>query len=67
MQIMQNKAIRAALDLPIYTSVDYIHKISNVPKIKDYATGLLHQAIQTATMNNGTTLHDHLQTILQQI
>ena len=35
LQIIQNKAIRAALGLPIYTSVEYIHKISNVPKIKD--------------------------------
>ena len=31
-QIIQNKALRAALGLPMYTSVDYIHKISNIAK-----------------------------------
>ena len=35
LQIMPNKAIRAALGLPIYTSIEHIHKISNIPKIKD--------------------------------
>jgi hypothetical protein len=42
LQIIQNKAIPAALGLPIYTSVEYIHRTSNIPKIKDYAITLLH-------------------------
>ena len=67
MQIIQNKALRAALGLPIYTSVEYIHNISNVPKIKDYAITLLQQSIQTATSNNDSILLTHLQHILQQI
>ena len=67
MQIMQNKALRAALGLPIYTSVEYIHKISNIPKIKDYAITLLQQAIHTATSNNDITLKSHLQNIFDQI
>jgi hypothetical protein len=67
LQIMQNKAIRAALGLPIYTSVEYIHKISNVPKIKDYATSLLQKSIQTATSNNDITLKNHLQDIYDKI
>jgi hypothetical protein len=67
MQIMQNKALRATLGLPIYTSVDYIHKISNVPKIKDYATTLLQKSIQTATSNNDITLKNYLQDIFNQI
>ncbi|CAF3490069.1 unnamed protein product [Rotaria sp. Silwood2] len=67
LQIIQNKALRAALGPPIYTSVDYIHKISNVPKIKDYATTLLQQAIQTATSNNDITLKTNLQDILNRI
>jgi len=65
MQIMQNKALRAALGLPIYTSVDYIHKISNIPKIKDYAKGLLQKSIQTASSNNDLTLKNHLQDIFE--
>ena len=67
LQFIQNKAIRAALDLPIYTSVDYIHKVSTVPRIKDYAISLLHKSIQTAATNNDNILKDHLQTILNQI
>ena len=67
LQIIQNKALRAALGLPVYTSVEYIHTISNVPKIKDYALELLRKAIQRATTNNDSTLHDHLQDILDKI
>ncbi|CAF1503231.1 unnamed protein product [Adineta steineri] len=67
LQIMQNKGIRAALGLPMYTSTEYIHKISNIPKIKDYAITLLKQAIQRATSNNDITLKNHLQDILIQI
>jgi len=67
LQIMQNKALRAALGLPIYTSVEYIHKISNVPKIKDYATTLLQKSIERATSNNDITLKTHLQAIFNQL
>ncbi|CAF1331043.1 unnamed protein product [Rotaria magnacalcarata] len=66
-QIIQDKALRTALGLSIYTSVDYIRKISNIPKIKDYATTLLKQFIQTATANNDITLKKHLQDILDKI
>ena len=67
LQIIQNKAIRAALGLPIYTSVDYIHKISSVPRIKDYAISLLQKSILRATTNNDTILQHHLEDILNEI
>lgn len=67
LQVIQNKALRAALGVPIYTSVEYIHKISNIPKIHDYALELIKQAIQRATNNNDKTLKDHLQDILDKI
>ncbi|CAM4977794.1 unnamed protein product [Rotaria socialis] len=66
-QIILNKAFRAALGLPIYTSLDYIHKISNIPNIKDYATTLLKQAIQTSTANKDITSRKYLQDILEKI
>ncbi|CAF1982800.1 unnamed protein product [Rotaria magnacalcarata] len=47
LQITQNKALRAALGMPFYTSVDYIHQLRNMPKIEIYATVLLKQAIST--------------------
>ena len=63
MQIIRKKAIRAALNLPQYTSVAYIHRKSNLPQIKPYAESLLTGAISTARFN-----HDHqLLTLLQEI
>jgi exonuclease III len=67
LQIIQNKAIRAALDLPSYTSVEYIHKISNIPMIKQYALTLLDQAITKAHSNNDNTLETHLKDILNEL
>ncbi|CAF4423479.1 unnamed protein product [Rotaria sp. Silwood2] len=67
LQIIQNKAIRAALGLPIYTSVDYIHRITNIPKIKEYAVTLLQRYIQTAICNNDITLTNHLQSIYNKL
>jgi hypothetical protein len=61
-QIIRNKAIRAALNLPHYTSVAYIHKLSNIPMIKDYADSLLIKAIGTARNNRD----DQLLTLLQE-
>ncbi|CAF3388564.1 unnamed protein product [Rotaria sp. Silwood2] len=67
LQIIQNKSISAALGLPIYTSVEYIHKISNMPKIKEYAVTLLQRYIQTATSNNDNELKHNLQEKLNQL
>ena len=67
LQIIQNKAIRAALNLPIYTSVEYIHRLSHIPKIKDYAISLLQQSIQTAIANNDNILETNLKDILDQV
>jgi hypothetical protein len=64
LQIIQNRAIRAALNLPIYTSVEYIHRISKLPKLKQYATSLLTKSIQKSTLNNDITLTKHLEDIL---
>ena len=47
LQVAQNKAIRAALGLPNYTLVEYIYRISNLPKAKQYAEKLLERVICT--------------------
>ena len=67
LQIIQNKAIRAALGLPTYTSTQYIHRITNTPKILDYAKTLLDRAIATAASNDETLFHTALQEILHQL
>ena len=67
LQIIQNRAIRATLNLPIYTSVDYIHRITALPKIKQYAITLLNKSIHTSTLNNDITLKKHLDDILLQL
>ncbi|CAF1564406.1 unnamed protein product [Rotaria magnacalcarata] len=64
-QIIQNKALRVALDLPHYTFVDYIHRIANIPRIKDYAINLLERASSSASSNNEMIYHRSLQGILQ--
>ncbi|CAF2145764.1 unnamed protein product [Rotaria magnacalcarata] len=64
-QIIQNKALRMALGLPHYTSVDYIHRIANIPRIKDYAVNLLERAASTAASSNEMIYHRSLQDILQ--
>ena len=60
LQIAQNKAIRAALGLPNYTSVEYIHRISNLPKAKQYAEKLLEPAIARAKAEKSTLIENLL-------
>jgi hypothetical protein len=67
LQIIQNKAIRAALNLPHYTSTRYIHHITNLPMIKDYAKSLMQNSINTAINNNDTILRDNLDFIMSRI
>lgn len=40
LQVAQNNALRAVLDLPHFTSATYIHKLTNIPYIRSYATEL---------------------------
>ncbi len=58
LQILQNKGIRAALNLSQYTSVDNIHRTTNIPKIRQYALDLLERATTTAQSNNDKILRD---------
>lgn len=67
LQIIQNKAIRAALNLPHYTSTQYIHQLANVPRIKDYAKSLLQKSIATSINNNDIILRNNLEEILAQV
>ena len=67
LQMIQNRAIRAALQLPFYTSVEYIHRISKLPKIKDYAKSLLTKSIQTSQLNNDLTMTKYLEEIKKQL
>lgn len=66
-QMIQNRGIRAALNLPIYTSVEYIHRISKLPKVKEYAKSLLTKSILKSKLNNDNTLTKYLEDILHQI
>lgn len=67
LQIIQNKAIRASLNLPHYISTTYIHQLTNIPKIKDYAKSLLQQSINTAINNNDVILRNNLEEIQCQV
>lgn len=66
-QILQNKAVKAALGLPIYTSTNYIHTSTNLPKIKNYTISLLRKAISRAENNNDNESKENLVCILAQV
>ena len=51
MQIIKNKAIRAALNWPHCTSIAYIHRISNILLINPYTKSLWTKALATARYN----------------
>ena len=55
MQIMQNEALRATLGVPIYTSTEYIHNQTRIPKIKDHAIVLLKNAMKNSEINGDET------------
>ncbi len=67
LQVTQNKGIRAAIGVPPYTSVEYIHKLSNVPKIKVHATDLLKQAITAAENYKDKITEANLKHILSKL
>jgi hypothetical protein len=67
LQIVQNKAVWTTLNLPHYTSVEYIHKMTKIPKIEKHAISLLSRAITTATNNQDTIFSTHLKNILNTI
>jgi hypothetical protein len=67
LQVAQNKAVRAALSVPSYTSVEYIHQLCNIPKIKVHAINLLKQAIAAAENYKDKTSEVNLKQILSKI
>ena len=47
--------------------MDYIHKLSELPKVHDYAMKLIQRAAATALQNNEITYHEQLQLIIQRV
>lgn len=64
MQILQNMAIRAALNLPKYTSTRYLHMITREPKLKDFAKKQMEKALNKAINDNDNTLRIAYEEIL---
>ncbi|CAF4095234.1 unnamed protein product [Adineta steineri] len=64
MQILQNKALRAALGLPMYTSTEFIHLRTKIPMIKNYAKEILNKAISRAETYQDNTTTENLKRIL---
>jgi len=60
-QIIHNKAIRAALGLPSYTSLKYIYQLTNIPRIKPFSITLLQPVIAKANSNNDKLLENHFE------
>ncbi len=64
MQILQNKALRAAIGLQKYISTEYIHRNTKIPMIKNYAKDILNKAISRAEMYQDNTASENLKIIL---
>jgi hypothetical protein len=60
LHILQNKALKATLGLPIYTSTKYVHKIGNIPEIKMHSTTVLQQSITRARVYNDKISEENL-------
>jgi hypothetical protein len=50
LQIVQNKSLRAALNLPHFTWATYIHKLTSIPYIRSYVTELTGRALVRSQM-----------------
>ncbi|CAF3788437.1 unnamed protein product [Rotaria sp. Silwood1] len=60
LQTIQNKALKATLGLPMYTSTKYVHSISKIQEIKTYSTTLLEQSITRARIYNDKITENNL-------
>ena len=63
LQITQNKALRAALGAPPYTSARYIHNTTRIPEIKEHAKRLLEKSIARAQEQNDKKFEKSLREI----
>ena len=64
LEITENKAIRAALGLPHYTSTTYIRTLSKIPKIRTYAISLAERILTRAQLHQDIISETNLQNIL---
>lgn len=67
LRIIRKEAIRTARGLPMYTSVEYMLRLSSIHKNRDYSTTLLHESIRKTIINSDNTLKTYLVHILNQI
>ncbi|CAF3691628.1 unnamed protein product [Rotaria sp. Silwood1] len=64
LQIVQNKSLRAALNLPHFTSATYIHQITNIPYIRSYATVLTERALTRSQQMEDTVTEQNIISLL---
>ncbi|CAF1219910.1 unnamed protein product [Rotaria sordida] len=60
LQTIQNKALKATLGFPIYTSTKYVHSVSNIQEIKAYSTTLFEQSITRARIYDDKITENNL-------
>ena len=63
-QIIQNKALRSALNLPHFTSATYIHKLINVPYIRQYSAELAKRTLVRSQMMQDEVTEQNLMILL---
>lgn len=51
MQVLQNKALRICLSKPLYTPIDELHTLSNIPFLYDFQLRLAKRYLENARLN----------------
>ncbi|CAF1571814.1 unnamed protein product [Adineta steineri] len=68
LKIIQNKSIRAALNVPHFTSTTYIHQITNMPHIRSYITAFTERAlIRSHQLEDTVTEKNLISSILEKV
>ena len=64
LEIAQNKALKAALDLPHFTSATYVRSLTNIPHIRFYATELTQRALVRSHLTEDEVTEENITRLL---
>ena len=64
LQIVQNKSIRTALNVPHFTSATYLHRLTNIPYIRSYVTELIGRALVRSQITEDEITEENITILL---
>jgi hypothetical protein len=66
LQIVQNKSLRAAINVPHFTSATYLHNLTNIPYIRSYVEELTGRALVRSQMMEDEVTEQNLSFLLSE-